>query len=78
MATYMKRGSTWQARVSKDKHRFNKSGFATKREAIVWASKIELGGQNKPKGNIGLKSIFETGFKRHSEPRLPSTAQINH
>ncbi|MCT3253864.1 benzoate transporter, partial [Lactiplantibacillus plantarum] len=22
--------------------------------------------------------IFETGFKRHSEPRLPSTAQINH
>ncbi|ANK61261.1 MULTISPECIES: GmrSD restriction endonuclease domain-containing protein [Lactobacillaceae] len=26
----------------------------------------------------GLKSIFETGFKRHSEPRLPSTAQINH
>lgn len=27
---------------------------------------------------IGLKSIFETGFKRHSEPRLPSTAQINH
>ena len=28
--------------------------------------------------SIGLKSIFETGFKRHSEPRLPSTAQINH
>ena len=28
--------------------------------------------------DIGLKSIFETGFKRHSEPRLPSTAQINH
>ncbi|MCT3032033.1 hypothetical protein [Pediococcus parvulus] len=27
---------------------------------------------------VGLKSIFETGFKRHSEPRLPSTAQINH
>ncbi|MDB7799231.1 hypothetical protein PND44_10870 [Lacticaseibacillus paracasei] len=26
----------------------------------------------------GLKSIFETYFKRHSEPRLPSTAQINH
>ncbi|MCT4440803.1 hypothetical protein EFS29_09515 [Lactiplantibacillus plantarum] len=26
----------------------------------------------------GLKSIFETGFKRHLEPRLPSTAQINH
>ncbi|MCT2869897.1 benzoate transporter, partial [Limosilactobacillus fermentum] len=26
----------------------------------------------------GLKSIFETGFKKHSEPRLPSTAQINH
>ncbi|MCP9313974.1 hypothetical protein KBX31_12005 [Liquorilactobacillus satsumensis] len=26
----------------------------------------------------GLKSIFETGFKRHSELRLPSTAQINH
>ncbi|WLF74585.1 HXXEE domain-containing protein [Limosilactobacillus fermentum] len=24
--------------------------------------------------NLGLKSIFETGFKRHSEPRLPSTA----
>ncbi|MQN20946.1 benzoate transporter, partial [Lactobacillus buchneri] len=23
-------------------------------------------------------SIFETDFKRHSEPRLPSTAQINH
>ena len=29
-------------------------------------------------GQDGLKSIFETGFKRHSEPRLPSTAQINH
>ncbi|MCT3461807.1 hypothetical protein EFR30_10295 [Limosilactobacillus fermentum] len=29
-------------------------------------------------GHFGLKSIFETGFKRHSEPRLPSTAQINH
>lgn len=28
--------------------------------------------------DFGLKSIFETGFKRHSEPRLPSTAQINH
>lgn len=28
--------------------------------------------------NNGLKSIFETDFKRHSEPRLPSTAQINH
>ncbi|GAW72768.1 hypothetical protein C5L28_000270 [Lentilactobacillus parakefiri] len=28
--------------------------------------------------NGGLKSIFETDFKRHSEPRLPSTAQINH
>ena len=28
--------------------------------------------------HYGLKSIFETGFKRHSEPRLPSTAQINH
>ncbi|UVD34101.1 acyltransferase family protein [Lacticaseibacillus paracasei] len=28
--------------------------------------------------NAGLKSIFETDFKRHSEPRLPSTAQINH
>ncbi|CAJ1178620.1 hypothetical protein CP1MG86_MNBNLCLN_00217 [Companilactobacillus paralimentarius] len=28
--------------------------------------------------SAGLKSIFETGFKRHSEPRLPSTAQINH
>lgn len=28
--------------------------------------------------NYGLKSIFETDFKRHSEPRLPSTAQINH
>ncbi len=27
---------------------------------------------------FGLKSIFETDFKRHSEPRLPSTAQINH
>ena len=27
---------------------------------------------------VGLKSIFETDFKRHSEPRLPSTAQINH
>ncbi|AUJ31082.1 MULTISPECIES: PH domain-containing protein [Liquorilactobacillus] len=27
---------------------------------------------------LGLKSIFETGFKRHSELRLPSTAQINH
>jgi hypothetical protein len=27
---------------------------------------------------FGFKSIFETGFKRHSEPRLPSTAQINH
>ncbi|WP_240032103.1 hypothetical protein, partial [Lacticaseibacillus paracasei] len=27
---------------------------------------------------LGLKSIFETDFKRHSEPRLPSTAQINH
>lgn len=26
----------------------------------------------------GLKSIFETDFKRHSEPRLLSTAQINH
>ncbi|AUB99798.1 hypothetical protein [Lacticaseibacillus paracasei] len=26
----------------------------------------------------GLKSIFETDFKGHSEPRLPSTAQINH
>ncbi|RHX69533.1 benzoate transporter, partial [Lacticaseibacillus paracasei] len=23
-----------------------------------------------------MKSIFETDFKRHSEPRLPSTAQI--
>ena len=31
-----------------------------------------------PKFIVGLKSIFETGFKRHSEPRLPSTAQINH
>jgi hypothetical protein len=30
------------------------------------------------KDYCGLKSIFETGFKRHSEPRLPSTAQINH
>ncbi|MEG6531687.1 hypothetical protein V6C66_13010 [Lacticaseibacillus paracasei] len=29
-------------------------------------------------GRLGLKSIFETDFKRHSEPRLPSTAQINH
>ncbi len=29
-------------------------------------------------GISGLKSIFETDFKRHSEPRLPSTAQINH
>ncbi|WP_370923931.1 hypothetical protein AB9X87_15770 (plasmid) [Lactiplantibacillus plantarum] len=29
-------------------------------------------------GLNGLKSIFETDFKRHSEPRLPSTAQINH
>ena len=28
-------------------------------------------------GLSGLKSIFETDFKRHSEPRLPSTAQIN-
>ena len=28
--------------------------------------------------SFGLKSIFETDFKRHSEPRLPSTAQINH
>jgi len=28
--------------------------------------------------DAGLKSIFETDFKRHSEPRLPSTAQINH
>ncbi|MCG0743178.1 IS6 family transposase [Lactiplantibacillus plantarum] len=26
----------------------------------------------------GLKSIFETDFKRHSEPRLPSTAQISY
>ena len=30
------------------------------------------------KVDSGLKSIFETDFKRHSEPRLPSTAQINH
>lgn len=29
-------------------------------------------------GIHGLKSIFETNFKRHSEPRLPSTTQINH
>ena len=28
--------------------------------------------------HFGLKSIFETDFKRHSEPRLASTAQINH
>ncbi|AWN85385.1 hypothetical protein LPEG9_15815 (plasmid) [Lacticaseibacillus paracasei] len=28
--------------------------------------------------HVGLKAIFETDFKRHSEPRLPSTAQINH
>ncbi len=32
----------------------------------------------KAQGLTGLKSIFETDFKRHSEPRLPSTAQINH
>ncbi|AWN84937.1 hypothetical protein LPEG9_13740 [Lacticaseibacillus paracasei] len=31
-----------------------------------------------PEWHTGLKSIFETDFKRHSEPRLPSTAQINH
>ena len=34
--------------------------------------------QNGCKLIPGLKSIFETDFKRHSEPRLPSTAQINH
>ncbi|WP_367376882.1 KxYKxGKxW signal peptide domain-containing protein [Lactiplantibacillus plantarum] len=33
---------------------------------------------NNAASSSGLKSIFETGFKRHSEPRLPSTAQINH
>ena len=34
--------------------------------------------RDKPDPTAGLKSIFETDFKRHSEPRLPSTAQINH
>ncbi|MDV7719025.1 hypothetical protein GA840_04070 [Pediococcus ethanolidurans] len=33
---------------------------------------------SKEERAYGLKSIFETDFKRHSEPRLPSTAQINH
>jgi len=38
---------------------------------------VTLNGKNY-RDQIGLKSIFETDFKRHSEPRLPSTAQINH
>lgn len=40
-------------------------------------SKILLQGPSRI-SKTGLKSIFETDFKRHSEPRLPSTAQINH
>ncbi|RND34281.1 hypothetical protein FAM18132_02606 [Lacticaseibacillus paracasei] len=36
------------------------------------------GASTQQKESAGLKSIFETDFKRHSEPRLPSTAQINH
>ncbi|WP_262351278.1 alpha/beta hydrolase [Lactiplantibacillus plantarum] len=39
---------------------------------------ISYSGAIKKGERHGLKSIFETGFKRHSEPRLPSTAQINH
>lgn len=40
--------------------------------------KIDLAVSKNLPSFIGLKSIFETDFKRHSEPRLPSTAQINH
>ncbi len=37
----------------------------------------QIGANHKPYHvYYGLKSIFETGFKRHSEPRLPSTGQI--
>ena len=73
MATYMKRGSTWQARVSKDKHRFNKSGFATKRDAIIWASKIELGEENKPKNNILFSDYFKKWYETYKTNRTDVT-----
>ena len=74
MATYMKRGSTWQARVSKDKHRYNKSGFSTKKEAIIWASKIEIGDINHSvKNDILLSDYFKQWYETYKTNRTDVT-----
>ena len=41
MASFRKRGKTWQYRVTKDGKVYSKSGFRTKTEAKVAADKVE-------------------------------------
>ncbi|WEV51634.1 tyrosine-type recombinase/integrase [Lactobacillus sp. ESL0731] len=77
MATFDKRGDVWRARVSFKQggqfHQKSKSGFKTKRQAQVWASKIEV---QKAESDIVIENpTFADYYKKWSEAfRIPGKA----
>ncbi|MDF7668504.1 Arm DNA-binding domain-containing protein [Lactobacillus sp. ESL0703] len=78
MATFDKRGNVWRARVSFKQdgqfHQKSKNGFKTKRQAQVWASKIEV---QKAESDIVIENpTFAEYYKKWAETfRIPGKSK---
>lgn len=80
MATFSKRGKTWQARVYFQGRQISKAGFATKTQAQIWATEIEHQKQNNPlalNNNILVSEYYKEWFNIYKKGKLrPNSFQI--
>ena len=83
LASIKKRGNYWQARVdyydhNHKRHFKNKSGFATKREAQVWATEKENQlnkGFKINKDTVVFTEYFKEWYETFKEPKLSPVTQ---
>ncbi|RHW48273.1 site-specific integrase [Bombilactobacillus bombi] len=83
MATFVKKGKKWMARISyKDANgkyqRENKGGFATKKEAQLYANEFEIRAANGPlsaSGKLNLPDYFWNWYKTYKEPNITDRTQ---
>lgn len=77
MATFVKKGKKWMTRISyKDANgkyqRENKGGFATKKEAQLYANEFEIRAAKGPitQTSLSLPDYFWNWYKTYKEPKL--------